>query len=272
MKKLLMLLSGVAITSAAYASPVLNPAAPALNTDGVFYCCPNDCWALRVGFRGDYVFNRKFENNTRGINRYSLYSNEGALTLNFWDRVDLYGFVGATSQNFNSIYRDAGAVDHELDADFTTQTIWGVGLKVVIWEWDWTCHCGRSFLSADVNYESVSSATPKRFLDDMTPTLAGSSLPSVNYKETQVSLAWGHRVKNLVPYIAAKWSNARANLANTTIALADESTIRTRGLKSAQHWGWALGVSLVDVARMTISAEARFIDETAMTVTGSFRF
>ena len=268
MKKLLVLLAGLTASSL-YASPVLNPAAPALNTDGLFYCCPDSCWSLRAGFRGDYVFDRKLEDAVHSINNYSLFSNEGALTLNLWNRLDIYGFVGATSQNLASVY--PGTLFSSFDeVAYTTETIWGVGGKWVFWEWDWTCHCGRSFLALDANYESVSSANPAQSLVNKTPL---SGFPEVSYHETQVSLAWGHRVKNLIPYIAVKWSNARANMPTTSVVDdgEQENTQVLQDLKNRNSWGWALGCSLVDVGRMTVSAEARFVDEKAMTVTGSFR-
>lgn len=276
MKKLLMLLSGVLVTSAAYASPVLNPAAPALNTDGLFYCCPDSCWALRAGFRGDYVFNRKLEDAAHTIDRYSLYSNEAVLTLNLWEKVDIYGLVGATSQDWNSKWTDrpsiaAPTVRYE-SVTYATETIWGAGLKIVLLEWDWTCHCGRSFISAAVDYEAVNSANCTTGTDNGV-VFNQAVIPHTSYQETQVSLAWGHRVKNLVPYIGVKWSNARSNMTRTSFTTArSPAPLVFQDMKSRQHWGWVVGTSLVDVGRMTVSAEARFIDETAMTVTGSFRF
>lgn len=264
MKKLLMMLSGALVASSAYASPVLNPADPVINTEGVFYCCPEDWWALRVGFRGDYVFDRKLQDASHSYDRYSFYSNEGVLTVNFWKRLDLYGFVGATSQDYASKFFMVGGIA-ELVGNFETETIWGVGLKALLYHWNWGCDCGTSFITADVNYETVSEAALTTLNYNGTPTdFVGGGVGSNRYRETQVSLAWGHRIKKLIPYIAAKWSNAHISRPQDPEPFS--------GLENQQHWGWALGVSLVDVCRMTVTAEARFVDETAMTVTGSFRF
>lgn len=267
-----VILSTVLAGSAIFAMPVLNPAAPELATEGVFYCCPDDCWALRIGFRGDYVFDRKFKDASHTVDRYSLYSNEGTLTLNLWESIDIYGFVGATSQDFTSKYTDAVAI-RELVGDYETKTVWGVGLKAILLEWDWTRYSGRSFITAAVDYETVQSANPTTITFNGIPMdVVGSGLTSNRYRETQVSLAWGHQVKKLVPYIAAKWSSARVSTTVVTFSDPFGHDLTYEGMKSCNHWGWALGVTLVDVARMTISAEARFVDESAMTVTGSLRF
>lgn len=272
MKKLLMMLSGVLVVSGVSASPVLNPAAPAINTEGVFYCCPEDWWAVRVGFRGDYVFDRKLEDSSRSYDRYSFYSNEGVLTLNFWKRVDLYGFVGATSQDYESKFFGTTGTD-ELIAEFETKTIWGIGLKALLYHWNWGCNCGTSFITADVNYETVGAVQPTTFLfDGGSADVVGSGMGSNRFRETQISLAWGHRIKKLIPYVAAKWSNAHVSRASILLTGGPGGDVSMSGLDNQRHWGWALGVSLVDVCRMTVSAEARFVDETAMTVTGSFRF
>ncbi len=274
MNKLLILLAGLTLPSL-YASPILSPAAPALNMDGVFYSCPGSWWSLRADFRGDYVFDRKLEDAVHSINNYSLYSNEGVLTLNLWERCDIYGFVGATSQNLATEYQNTAfpGTGSFLEAAYTTQKIGGAGLKFILWEWDWSSHCGRSFLTADINYEYVSDANTSEVLYNNTPlNRAAGSFPFVSYRETQASLSWGHRVNNLIPYIAVKWSKAHANLATTDLSEIGVFTITPQTLESRNNWGWALGITLVDIARMTITAEARFVDETAMTINGGFRF
>lgn len=259
MKKLLALVTGLVAAGTAFASPVLSPAAAAAHTDGVFFCDDCDCWSLRAAFRGDYVFDRHLSraNPTsptgfQSISRYSLFANEGVLTVNFWDRLDIYGLVGAASQNLANII---GAT--AFDTDFATQTIWGVGARATLLEGCWGC-CGTSYLGADINYESIGSADSKRRLIDGVPA---TTRVSASYQEWQVSLQAGHRIAMLTPYIAVKWSNAHVGFS------------RFRGASNHdRHWGYAVGTALVDAGRMSVTAEARFVDETAMTITGEFRF
>ena len=197
MKKLLVLFAGLTCHSL-YASPVLSPNAAAVHTDGVFFC--DDCsgYSLRAGFRGDYVFDRKLSSTANVTsNRTSIMSNEGVLTLNFWDRLDIYGLVGATSGQVSEIYYEP--------VFRTSSAIWGVGARATILEYNFGC-CGTSYLGADINYQSIGSFNASESTFNGHP-LAGTPITG-RYKETQISLQIGHRIAMLTPYIAAKWSNA----------------------------------------------------------------
>ncbi|MDR3623597.1 MAG: hypothetical protein P4L16_00450 [Chlamydiales bacterium] len=265
MKKLLSVITGLVAGSALYALPVANPAAPALLTDGVFMCDQDDCWGVKFGYRGDFVFNKHMKSGVGGRHQdFSLYSNEGVLTLNFWDRVDVYGFVGAANWGSQGLTTDSGAAS-EADFHSNTRTIGGVGLKAVLWETCWAS-CGTTYVGIDGQYEWMGNAPASRVTINGTSETAGGV--GRKYREGQVSLAIGHRICNLVPYVAAKWSNGRAPLSHTaTIA-----GFTPDGYSATRHWGYAIGVSLVDAGRMSVTAEARFIDESAFTIAGDIRF
>ena len=271
MKKLLVLFAGLTCHSL-HASPVLSPNAAAVHTDGVFFC--DDCsgYSLRAGFRGDYVFDRKLSSTANVTSdRTSIMSNEGVLTLNFWDRLDIYGLVGASSvEIYDNFYNDNFSQEMIRSATSGSSTIWGVGARATILEYNFGC-CGTSYLGADVNYQSIGSSKSS------SPTLNGTpvTLPVYGwYKETQISLQIGHRIAMLTPYIAAKWSNANATSYADTSAYpgspipSHQDNFRNTG----NHWGYAVGVLLIDAGRMSVTAEARFIDEKAMTIMGEFRF
>ena len=273
MKKLLVLFAGLTCHSL-YASPVLSPNAAAVHTDGVFFCDDCSCYSLRAGFRGDYVFDRKLSTSDAlaDIENFSLMSNEGVVTLNFWDRLDIYGLVGASSYEGSDSYtstRGLGSTRNE--ATSTSSAIWGVGARATILEYNFGC-CGTSYLGADINYESIGSSKSSSVTWNGAP-VSGLNLTG-NYKETQISLQIGHRIAMLTPYIAAKWSNAIFNVRSSSF------TIQGRPLPASQrgsrntgnHWGYAVGVLLIDAGRMSVTAEARFIDEKAMTIMGEFRF
>ncbi len=262
MKKLLALVTGLVAAGSAFASPVLSPAAAAAHTDGLFFCDDCSCWSLRAGFRGDYVFDRHLSSgnlNGFGVNTYSIFANEGVLTFNLWDRLDIYGLVGAASQSLDLVATPDLVTQHSYQANYSTGTIWGVGARATILEFNLGC-CGTSYLGADVNYESIGTVSSSSLLVDGKPA-AAPSFGGVQYKEWQVSVQLGHKIAMLTPYIAAKWSNAHVNFGNVAGAS-----------NSGRHWGYAVGVALLDAGRMSVTAEARFVDESAMTITGEFRF
>ena len=253
MKKLVAMLSGIAATSALFASPVLSPDLPALYNDGVFFCDPCSCWSLRAGFRGDYVWNRHLEN----VDTFQIFANEGVLTLNLWDRVDVYGLVGAASQNFTT----NTATGHYDTAQFETSTIWGVGIRGILWETCWGCW-GTTYFGIDGNYEQITSSHERGVTHDGSNVrTAGLYDQDQHYREWQVSLQMGQKICLLTPYVAIKWSSARANIASF-----DGAT------NSHRHFGYAVGTTLADAGRMSITAEARFVDEKAATINAEFRF
>ena len=273
MKKLLVLFAGLTCHSL-YASPVLSPNTAAVHTDGVFFC--DDCsgYSLRAGFRGDYVFDRKLSSTANVTsNRTSILSNEGVITLNFWDRLDVYGLVGASSMDVSDVFIDAILrIPLSREMTLTSSTIWGVGARATILEYNFGC-CGISYLGADINYESIGSSKSASTTINSNPynrqPITGS------YKETQISLQIGHRIAMLTPYIAAKWSNAIGSIGYGSYTINQELVIPAthEGLRNTgNHWGYAVGVLLIDAGRMSVTAEARFIDEKAMTIMGEFRF
>ena len=96
------------------ALPALNPIDASLYCDSVQDCFEVPCWdclSLRLGFLGDYVFNRNLETNSSaikdaGIHKTSLYTNAGYFALNFFERVDFYGYLGTSHiflQDFDAI-------------------------------------------------------------------------------------------------------------------------------------------------------------------------
>lgn len=267
LKRLFMLLPLIATTTTAVAMPVLSPADPCITPKGVFLNQLTDFFSFRIGFRGDYVYNRKLEDSRHTIDRYSLFANEGVLTLNFFDRIDVYGAVGSVSQMFASKYRTTSNFNIKRKLD--TVTIWATGIKALLWQTSWRKQGGTTFLTGSFDYERSNTARPRI----STLGISGSEtladgLTNYSYQEMQAALTIGHRVKKLVPYIGVTWNNAIGSLNASSGA----GTAVFEGFGSQRHYGYVVGLSLVDVARMTVTAEARFITENAMTIAANFNF
>ena len=261
MKKLLVLFAGLTLSSL-YASPVLSPNAASIHTDGVFFCDDCSCWSLRAGFRGDYVFDRKLSTNQSSqltMECHSIFANEAVLTFNLWDRLDIYGLVGAATQSLVTSFQIPGRGGINVESSTSAKTIWGVGARATILEHNFNCY-GTSYLGADINYENIGSSYANTAIFNGAPSPLPTG-PMVTYEELQVSVQVGHRISILTPYIGAKWSNARA-VCQEIYGAANHKN----------HWGYAVGVLLIDAGRMSVTAEARFIDEKAMTIMGEFRF
>jgi major outer membrane protein len=277
MKKLFVTMLSILACGAAYALPVGNPSEASLLRDGLIwegYCgdpcdpCTNwcDAWSLRIGFYGDYVFNKHLEVDSDGpdIEDTEIFTNAGYIALNFFDRFDIFTSLGATN-----ILIDANAsVFTPLDGprlvlETETHFSWSLGARATVWE------CGCTAIGIEGQYFSVQP--------DITRITTGSTLSvytddvlSVRYHEWQVGLGISHRINMLVPYAAVKWSRAHMDFVNEEEII--DSAIFLDNLNSKNHWGYAVGVSLVDSEKALVTVEGRWGDEKAIYVNGQVRF
>ncbi|MDR3623593.1 MAG: hypothetical protein P4L16_00430 [Chlamydiales bacterium] len=275
MKKLLSVITGLLAGSLLYAMPVLNPGAPALLTDSTFKCDDNACWGIKFGYRGDFVYNKHMRGEWHHVDRFSLYANEGTLALNLWDRLDIYGFVGAANVSVNTSAVDGfdSTTIDAFTAKYNTRTIGGVGIKAILWESCWG-RFGTTYIGIDAQYEWMGPAQISRTTIDGTSVAPNNS--SRKYKEGQVALGISHRICDLVPYVAATWSKARANFGGSPIGTrvpgALGETVNLSNYENQRQWGFVVGATLVDMGRMSVTAEGRFINETALSVAADIRF
>ncbi|MCH9627184.1 MAG: Major outer membrane porin [Chlamydiales bacterium] len=272
MKKLYMTMLTVLACGAAYALPVGNPSEASLLCDGLIWeghcgdpCdpCLNwcDAFSVRVGFYGDYVFNRHMEVDGRGdpdIEHTEIYTNAGYIAVNFWDRFDVFTTLGATNLCIDtnvSAFRlgDGPRIELETDTDFS----WSIGVRGTIWE------CGCTSLGAEAQYFR---ARPD--ISRITGSAQLSEYPNVDakYHEWQVGLGISHRINMLVPYLAVKYSRSEFDMTHVTFQGQNFPK-----LQSQQHWGYAVGVSLVDCEKASLTVEGRFGDEKAVYVNAQVR-
>jgi hypothetical protein len=267
------------LVSWAHALPVLNPGLPALMAKGVFLR-EDHCWDLRYSYRGDYTYNAKLKEGfsfpQQMVDSYSLYTNAGVLTLSFANRVDLYGVAGATTQTIfaKEVNTLSGATRSvvDLNALFETRPSWGVGLRLLLWQQKWRT-AGTSFLGAGFEYFTVLRANSRSVTIDKAEATAGTPA-TTQYYASQYTLAFAQRVQKLSPYVALKWANQRARMVGTPQngISATSGLVILSNLKSQRRFGWACGVTLIDFLRMNITAEARFVNESACTLLAEFRW
>lgn len=261
MKKILFALLTSLFAANLCALPVLNPGLTVLSDKHLFV---NECgqvWALKVGYRGDFIYDRKLKNKlVNDVERFSVFANEGVLTLNVWERIDLYGFIGSSHFNFQSVQSSLG-----LNINSRALLVWGGGLRATIWE-----HCFGKFGTTYIGIEGQYEKMPRRSFDRASINGVLTPTPGLGYRyrETQVSIAIAHKVGFLSPYIGFKWSGAKVQIGQVTAF----GTTTLYHLKSRNNYGMALGMTLIDKGYMTVTAEYRFIDESALSVFGEFRF
>lgn len=284
MKKLFMTMLTILTCGAAFALPVGNPSDASLLCDGLIWeghcgdpCDPCltwcDAFSIRFGFYGDYVFNRHLEVDTNQndsvIEHSRVSTNAGFIAANFWDRFDVFSTLGVTNlfAETNASAFGSSLNGPRIEIEGNSHFSWSVGLRGTIWE------CGCTSLGAEGQYFSTHSDVRRvtvRAIDSFYPDQV-----DFKYREWQIGLGLSHRINIFVPYVAIKWSRAKVDFDNatftsTTPGIAGISTLFN--LESRRDWGWAVGVSLVDCEKASLTVEGRFVDEKALYVSGQIRF
>ncbi len=296
MKKIFTALLTVVASGSVFALPVMNPSEASLLCDGICwegrcgdFCDPSvgicDAFSVRIGFYGDYCFNRNLSaDNLPGDKRAiyensSVFTNAGYIALNFWDRVDLFGTLGASKWTIggngsafglNGLSATTGSVvTVQSDSDFS----WSIGARGTLFE------CGCTSLGLEGQYfqfrphvQTVSYA-----FGAGTPTggmLNPSDAITSKYQEYQIGLGLSHRIYCFVPYVAVKWSHAKLFLDGAVVG--DSSTagqfVVLNNSDTQKRWGYALGCSIVDCEKAALNVEGRWGDEAAVFAQGQFRF
>lgn len=252
----------------------LDPCAP-----GQSWC---DAWSLRIGYYGDFVFNRKLRvdqhDRRKEIRRTRIMTNAGYLAFNMWNRFDLFGTLGATGLKIDTpekafLVRLSG-VDtgySEFVVDVETDLSWSIGVRGTIWE------CGSFGLGAEAQYFACDSGV--NFIEnvfDPTPTYLEDA--DTRYQEWQFGVGATYSIPIcecttfVVPYIGIKWARARFKMGDFSTRDDIGNIFQLFNLKNDHDFGYAVGITLVGNQRWSFTAEARFRDELAAHLNSQFRF
>lgn len=286
MKKLFMtVLTTSALTSAALqALPLGNPSEASLLIDGVLWegvatdpCDPCATWcdaiSVRLGFYGDYVFNRFFKTSLPEVNgkeqvdnvaynkkmtKSEVFTNAGYLALNIWDRFDVFGTLGATglhiagpSTAFNLEGTLNGAdskVTNPLSIGNSCVKLdgkhgfsWSVGVRGSLWE------CGCAALGGEAQYMGARpNINTIEVLSNTNPCVIQGDNLKAKYSEWQVGLGISYRINLLTPYIGIKWSKANVDFDNKIVFQPNDDVIKgelSGGLNTPIYGKPATGVT-----------------------------
>jgi hypothetical protein len=232
-----------------------NPAQPALLQKGLF--SPLENFSFRPGYLDDWVYDQKFR-DIDGLHASSRLSTYAALlTFNFANRLDLYGIVGSSRMK----------VDEEI---FTTRALaWGVGLKWVLFQHE------NFFIGWDFKYFTTEQK-PRYFVIEGEPYNIVSAY-HVRYEDVQTAFGVAYRTSLFVPYANVTYISSQLTPVPSWLFLrfpdgSGVAEMETGSTSSKQNWGLALGLTLVDTLKMSLSAEWRGLNQNAVDVNGEVRF
>jgi len=288
MKTLLALAFSLTSFTCLVGLPVYNPAQPQLLEEGAYFCCYGGSgWDMEFGYRGDFVINRKMKLNQKNasssqstISNYDTRINGTQLTVNYWECLEFYGWAGSSQTNFRTqlSYVPGSLVNLQLST--RDGFGYGGGVRGVLLK-----H-GCTSIGFDAQY-SHSKNTLDNLTVNGTPiidigiysdfiTLVDPANFHLRYREYQFSIGISHEIDLLSPYLAVKYSLARAKLNGPIMFFNTSGPIfifnASRAFKSRNHLGLAAGLSLVNHKRMHLTIEGRFFDETAITLSSDIRF
>jgi major outer membrane protein len=268
------------------ALPLANPALPTLFAYNSCQIASGACnWcddvALRLGYYGDFVFNRHMENSLPAtIHKTELWTNAALIDVNFCNRFDLFATFGASRLRFEA-YTDAlrsnitfpsfRLMRLESNARFS----WSLGARASVW--DYGC------LGIGLEGQYFRTQPPANSLSDGIVFLEYPHQVRMRFREWQLGLGAFYRVEctstfvsAAVPYVGIKWSDARLDMQNSVVidpnAVSAVSNVTLFTMNSKRHVGYALGVTTVFCNRFELSVEGRFRDERALYVNGELSF
>jgi len=297
MKKLVNTAICVLCCSTIYALPVGNPSEASLYPDSLFtcrsYCDPCDpcsywfdCWSLRTGFYGDYVFNRNLAIDGEGLGigktmrQTEIYTNAGYLALNIADKLDIFGTLGASTITLTSsevswvLARDGNSEGH---FNWETAFSWSAGARGTLFS------LGCFSLGVEGQYFQTNP--------DLTHyvTMADGRFTEFNennemcYKEWQVGAGISYQLAPCrssviwVPYAALKasWVKFDTNdfrFDKMQTLFPNPAPLELFDMKANKLWGYAIGMTATLSEMMGVTVEGRFGDEKAIYVNGQLRF
>jgi len=239
-----------------------NPSQPAMQNTGVIRARPSG-WSFRLAYLGDYVYRQRFNDEFRMAgcvetpSYIQLWTQAGMLTLNFRERVDLYGILGGSRL--------------QIDKDvFTSQQLsWGMGGKLII------IHEGLLRVGVDIKYFQTDQKPLYFLCDHMAYNLVSNF--HFDYHEIQAAMGISYRTKYLSPYVNATYLIAKLEpqplIARVRVPQIDfDVDVVSKSVIGTRRWGIALGATLVASRKASLAIEWRAFNQNSVDVTGEIRF
>ncbi len=291
MKKLLLL--PLLLCSPLFALPIGNPMDASLYQNGLFCgdcyedrCCDPcdpcfswcDAWNFRLGFYGDYVFDRHMEldkHDHADIDDFEIYTNAAFLALNICDRLDIFTTLGATDFNLTAnskVFSSGSSLSTKIDTE--TSFSWSIGGRLTIWD----CEC--FYFGIEGQYFRTKPEVDRIWLDTGTLAYPNKTI-DMKYSEWQVGIGAAYLMRigcsgvSAIPYIGLKWAGSHADFDDAIQSFSTPvgtQTLHLYDLENKKLWGWGLGTTILFCDAVSVTVEGRWADEKAVHVNGQFRF
>lgn len=235
-----------------------NPAQPQIISQG--FWIPEDCsFGVKIGYLGDRVGDRKLKASGHAhgrIDKTRLYFDQGVLTFNLLDRVEIYGSAGSMNAKLsNRPHPDSSRREYQTHDGWTA----GTGGRILLTAWK------SLAIGVDGKIQWSNPGFKWMAVDGSSRNGRGH----FKYIEWQASFALSYTVEWLTPYLGVKYSNVHANINRIPKFIYRHSTIK---LVNRDRFGLALGATLSPGKKFDLFAEVQMFDEQAISFGGNLRF
>ncbi|MFN0065028.1 MAG: hypothetical protein ACKVOH_02190 [Chlamydiales bacterium] len=266
------------ISAHLFGLPLNNPKIASLAGEGIFFdsfgYTPPNCWdmlSVRTGYYGDFTFNNYMQlaKDNGSIRCTQIYTNGGEIDVNLWNRVEVYGVLGATKilihstlKHFLPEFSEDFSPSINFDIQGESAFSWSVGARGTIWE------CGRFAIGAEGQYFATNPDI--NFLrDDYGGCSTYVDGESLSYRSWQGALGITYLIPfgsccDFYPYLGGVYEGARLKMGDYRRELsALNESVQLLDLKKERNWGYVIGSTLLGGERVIVTAEGRFAYETA---------
>ncbi len=234
----------------AYALYNANPSSPMMPEQGLFF---SHAWlSLKGGYTFDDVFDRKLKMQNppdddvkRDIKKYLFRAQFGVVTIDFGDRMEIYGGLG----NMWTKFSQKEFADTTLTLRTQTRFAWTIGGRLLLAYWK------------DLQFGLNASC-----LRYSAPLESSPEDGHMRYSEWQVGAGLSYHFWWLYPYIGIKFANAWAHYFDL------DPLHESFKLKNRKECGLVLGCGLAAEKALAVNVEGRFFDETAFTISADIKF
>jgi opacity protein-like surface antigen len=251
------------IGSVAYSLPVNNPSAPKILEEG-FFLSPGSSWSVRSGYEGSFVMDYQLKKDAKNkIDTFYQDTQAGSVTINFLNRCDIYGILGASRAHGHYRYDIGDNMYTLVGFDANYHFSWSAGMKAILFDW------GKTNLEMGGRYFRSKGPLESLEKNGVPVVNAGASY---HLHAWQIDLGISYKADIFTPYIAAKYSRLKSSInANKDITISSSGN-KLSDIENKRKYGMALGCSLSTGKLFVLTAEARLIDEEAFTVSGELKF
>ena len=224
---------------------------------------PPTWWSLRIAYLEDFVYKQRFQDEYKDAElghskTFSKLSTDAAqVTLNFKNRIDLYGIFGSSKiQLDNEVYT-------------SRRFSWGTGFKLVLF------HAGKFRIGTDIKYFETEQKPVYFISDDLAFNVRSNFI--LQYYEIQGTLGASYRIGPVIPYVYATYLYTKIDpkppKVLVRLPMMDlEADMVMKSVIGQRRWGVSAGATLLDCKMGTLTVESRFFNQNSIDVNLEVRF